>query len=98
MASFSVNKHLFVRHFTLHKALYHAVMLWVEHLIKNPFFEQLDGVLIYIKPLFSDTPFLRLKHANYAGLQGHLLMESMESAPLLLEARDHHDPPLTIEI
>jgi hypothetical protein len=41
-----LNKTLFVHYFTLHKTLYHAVMLWIEHLIKNPFFEQLGSVLI----------------------------------------------------
>jgi hypothetical protein len=40
------NKPLFVHFFTLHKALHHAAMLWIEHLIKKAFFEQLDGVLI----------------------------------------------------
>ena len=29
-----------MHHFTLHKTLYHAAMLWMEHLIKNHFFEQ----------------------------------------------------------
>ena len=42
-----------MHHFTLHKTMYHAVMLWAEHLIKNNFFE-LDGVLIW--PPFFDTP------------------------------------------
>ena len=28
-----LNKPLFVQHFTLHKTLYHAATLWIEHLI-----------------------------------------------------------------
>jgi hypothetical protein len=30
----------------MRKTLHHAAMLWIEHLIKKAFFEQLDGVLI----------------------------------------------------
>ena len=48
-----LNKPLLVHHFTLHKTMYHAVMLWAEHLItiKTTFLN--SWTVFLFEPLFS---------------------------------------------